>query len=177
MASAIYETELNDHLGALVADVQTAGVPYVQTSPGPQGVVVLLRPTLTAWQVPFHTRRYIEEQMRSATPPWWAVVPCRTPRGMRQALMADLFELAQRCAQWGELPSCRRYFRWHMAVITALMAHGWYDPTTNHCAPAHLQVDAIERVERQRAEMRTLFPGIPLWQERPTTEEDIDEQY
>jgi hypothetical protein len=173
MPSPTYETELDAHLGVLFADIETSGVPYVQAYPGVQGVAVVLRPTLALWRVPFHTQRYLERMMRRDTPPWWIIRPLRTAHGLRQVLLVSLFELAQYCAQWGELPACRRYFRWHMEVIHALMKHGWYDPTTGHTPPADCQLDAIEIVAEGREHLNTLFPGLGdvTTGHRPTTPE------
>ena len=176
MPSPIYETELNAHLGALLADIAAAGVPYLQTGSSVESVVVLLRPTMAFWRVPFAHQRFFEQRMRKETPPWWVLVPTQTARGTWQGLAASLFHVAEHAAHWGRLESCLDYHVWQTGVIAAFMRHGWYDPTTNHTPPADRQLDAIEHAAAGRDLWLRSFPGLDLWRDpEPTTEESDDE--
>jgi hypothetical protein len=168
-----FERELIDHCEVLLAVLQAAGVPYVSLpdSPTAPDTWVALRPALRAWRVPHDAQRWIEREIREAPDSYQPLCAVSDPRGW-QVLLVRLHPLTM-FVQHGRHEACRAYTRWHVEVQCALMRHGYYDPLTNHTAPATQQLDAIERREEGRALFNNLMPGMGdfLSGHRPTTPE------
>jgi hypothetical protein len=160
MPSEVFLREENQQCAMVLAVLAEAGCPGL-IPPGETAAEawVLLRPTLQALWVPRRAHRWVEAEVRHAPQryPWWLYAH---PETSYRYLFVALRPFLLLAGYQGRHPVCLHYCDWQSDVMSALMHHGWYDPTTGHAPPPGQELDAVEMRERGRDMFNGLMPGL-----------------